>query len=236
MRVLNTALEVAGTVIEKYPSLVNLIQDRGCKYLFQLARSENPAVLYMSLRVIASMFETMAAFVLGDHMAGQTFDPPLDGGGYARLLARERRPFRTRDGYLCALLYNDTQWRSFYAAIGRAEISRGGDSTFLGYALAARVWLAQLGRGPAWHDRFVPQVVAALHELGAQSRPASNRKAAARLPAAAKASAWARSRRPSETHQPSSRSFRAIAAPTPRPPPEIIATFIRRAPGRRRRR
>lgn len=72
-------------------------------------------------RIDVPMFETMTAFVLGDHMAGRTFDPPLDGGGYARLLARERRPFRTRDGYLCALLYNDAQWRSFYTAIGQAE-------------------------------------------------------------------------------------------------------------------
>lgn len=64
------------------------------------------------------MFETMVRFVLGDHMAGLTFDPPLDEGGYARLLARERRPFRTRDGYLCALLYGDRQWRAFFKAIG----------------------------------------------------------------------------------------------------------------------
>ena len=59
LRVLNTAFEVAGYEIGQYPSLVGLIQDHGCKYLFQLARSDNPAVLYMALRVIASMFETM---------------------------------------------------------------------------------------------------------------------------------------------------------------------------------
>lgn len=60
LRVLNTAFEIAGTEIGQYPSLVGLIQDHGCKYLFQLARSDHPAVLYMALRVIASMFETMA--------------------------------------------------------------------------------------------------------------------------------------------------------------------------------
>ena len=46
------------------------------------------------------MFETMLQFVLGDHLGGLTFDPPLGPPGYARLLAKERRPFRTKDGYL----------------------------------------------------------------------------------------------------------------------------------------
>lgn len=66
------------------------------------------------------MFESMAHFVLGDHSAGLTFDPPQGEAGYARLLAR--RPYPTRDGYLCVLVYNDKQWRSFTAAIGRPEL------------------------------------------------------------------------------------------------------------------
>ena len=67
------------------------------------------------------MFETMVRLALADHMGGLSFDPPLDGGGYPRLLAPERRPYRTADGYICALLYNDKQWRGFYAAIGQPE-------------------------------------------------------------------------------------------------------------------
>jgi hypothetical protein len=38
-------------------------------------------------RIDVPMFETMANFVLIDHLGGLTFDPPLDHGGYARLLA-----------------------------------------------------------------------------------------------------------------------------------------------------
>jgi crotonobetainyl-CoA:carnitine CoA-transferase CaiB-like acyl-CoA transferase len=75
-------------------------------------------------RVDVPMFETMANFVLIDHLGGLTFDPPLDQGGYARLLAPERRPYRTKDGYVCALIYNDKQWRSFFDAIGRPEMLR----------------------------------------------------------------------------------------------------------------
>ena len=67
------------------------------------------------------MFETMVPFMLGEHMAGRTFDPPEGAPGYPRMLARERTPYVTRDGFLCALIYNDGQWRSFCRMIGDAE-------------------------------------------------------------------------------------------------------------------
>ena len=67
------------------------------------------------------MFDAMAQFVLGEHMAGLTFVPPRGDPGYARLLSPHRRPYRTKDGYLCVLIYNDKQWRSFFAAIGDPE-------------------------------------------------------------------------------------------------------------------
>ncbi len=68
------------------------------------------------------MFETMLGVVLGDHLSGATFEPPLPGHGYQRLLSRDRRPYRTRDGYICALVYNDRHWRDFLAEIGKAEL------------------------------------------------------------------------------------------------------------------
>ncbi len=68
------------------------------------------------------MFESVAHFVLGDHLAGFAFEPPIGEAGYARLLAR--RPYPTRDGYLCVLVYNDRQWRSFLAEIGHPELMR----------------------------------------------------------------------------------------------------------------
>jgi crotonobetainyl-CoA:carnitine CoA-transferase CaiB-like acyl-CoA transferase len=67
------------------------------------------------------MFESVAHFVLGDHTAGLTFEPAQGAPGYARLLSR--RPYATRDGYLCVLVYNDKQWRSFFEAIGRPEMT-----------------------------------------------------------------------------------------------------------------
>ncbi|MGY3534137.1 CaiB/BaiF CoA transferase family protein [Bradyrhizobium sp. USDA 4452] len=67
------------------------------------------------------MFETMAQFVLGDHMAGRSFEPPIGPPGYSRLLSPDRRPYRTSDGYICALVYSDKQWNAFFAKIGLAD-------------------------------------------------------------------------------------------------------------------
>jgi crotonobetainyl-CoA:carnitine CoA-transferase CaiB-like acyl-CoA transferase len=71
--------------------------------------------------VVVPMFEAMTQFVLGDHLAGLSFEPPRGDPGYARLLTTHRRPYRTADGYLCVLIYNDKHWRSFFAAIGETE-------------------------------------------------------------------------------------------------------------------
>ncbi len=68
------------------------------------------------------MFESVAHFVLGDHIAGFSWDPAEGEGGYQRLLAR--KPYPTSDGHLCVLVYNDKQWRSFLGAIGRLELMK----------------------------------------------------------------------------------------------------------------
>lgn len=65
------------------------------------------------------MFETMVSFIMSDHMGGQTFDPPLDKGGYGRQLSPYRRPFQTSDGYICTLIYTDKQWQSYARATGQ---------------------------------------------------------------------------------------------------------------------
>lgn len=67
------------------------------------------------------MFETLAQGVLGDHLMGRSFDPPLGPTGYPRHLSRDRRPFRTLDGHLCTFIINDRQWRSVLERIGESE-------------------------------------------------------------------------------------------------------------------
>ena len=66
------------------------------------------------------MFESVAQFVLGDHLAGMSYLPPLGGTGYARL--QERRIYQTQDGWLCVLVYNDKQWRHFLTAVNRTDL------------------------------------------------------------------------------------------------------------------
>jgi crotonobetainyl-CoA:carnitine CoA-transferase CaiB-like acyl-CoA transferase len=73
-------------------------------------------------RVDIPMFETMASFMMGDHMGGLTYDPPLDKGGYGRHLSPDRRPYQTSDGYICAMVYNDKQWKSFLKHVGREDL------------------------------------------------------------------------------------------------------------------
>ena len=77
-------------------------------------------------RVDVPMFESMLQTVMGEHLGGHTYEPRAgeDQGdpGYARMLAKERRPYETKDGYVCVLIYNDKQWRAFFGLIGRPEL------------------------------------------------------------------------------------------------------------------
>ena len=69
------------------------------------------------------MFESMVAFNLVEHFYGLHFDPPLSAPGYPRVLAPWRRPYRTTDGYICALPYTDAHWRRFFIEAGRLELA-----------------------------------------------------------------------------------------------------------------
>lgn len=68
--------------------------------------------------VVVPMFEAMAQFVLSDHLGGLTFQPANGEAGYARLLSSQRRPYPTKDGHLCVLIYNNKHWRTFINAMG----------------------------------------------------------------------------------------------------------------------
>ena len=68
------------------------------------------------------MFETVVAYVMVEHLYGETFVPPIDTAGYKRILNRWRRPFRTTDGYLAVVPYTDADWRAFFALAGRADL------------------------------------------------------------------------------------------------------------------
>jgi crotonobetainyl-CoA:carnitine CoA-transferase CaiB-like acyl-CoA transferase len=72
-------------------------------------------------RVDVPMFEHLLQMILGDHLGGYTFEPQHGEPGYHRILAPDRRPYPTKDGYVCALIYNDKQWKAFFGIIGQPE-------------------------------------------------------------------------------------------------------------------
>jgi crotonobetainyl-CoA:carnitine CoA-transferase CaiB-like acyl-CoA transferase len=69
------------------------------------------------------MLESMVAFNLVEHMYGQHFEPPLAAPGYPRLLNPYRKPFRTLDGYLCAMPYTDQHWKRFFIEAGEPALA-----------------------------------------------------------------------------------------------------------------
>jgi crotonobetainyl-CoA:carnitine CoA-transferase CaiB-like acyl-CoA transferase len=98
-------------------------------------------------RVDIPMLETMAGFVMGDHMGGLTYEPPLDKGGYARHLSPDRRPYQTSDGYICVIVYNDKQWENFFKATGRDDLRADPKfASFAGRAQNIDVVYAELAR------------------------------------------------------------------------------------------
>lgn len=68
-----------------------------------------------------SMLETMVPYVMSEHMAGLTYEPPLGPPGYPRLLTPSRQAYPTSDGFVCALVYTDKHWQSFFELIGHPE-------------------------------------------------------------------------------------------------------------------
>jgi crotonobetainyl-CoA:carnitine CoA-transferase CaiB-like acyl-CoA transferase len=75
-------------------------------------------------RVDAPMFEGIVSMVMGEHLAGHLYRPPIAPMGYQRSIAADRRPLQTRDGYICVMVYSDKQWRAFFDLIGRPEVFR----------------------------------------------------------------------------------------------------------------
>jgi crotonobetainyl-CoA:carnitine CoA-transferase CaiB-like acyl-CoA transferase len=69
------------------------------------------------------MFESMVEFVMGDHLYGKTFEPPMGPVGYVRMLDKNRRPYPTKDGHIGVLVYNDKHWRRFFEAIDRPDMA-----------------------------------------------------------------------------------------------------------------
>lgn len=68
------------------------------------------------------MMETMAAFVLQEHLAQQSFVPQIGTAGDVRTLNPGSRPIQTADGWISLTCNTDAQVRAFLTAIGKPEL------------------------------------------------------------------------------------------------------------------
>ncbi len=82
------------------------------------------------------MFETMASFVLQEHLAQQSFQPPVGVAGDLRLLSPHNQPVKTKDGYISFTINTDAQVKAFLKITDRTEILT--DERFLTVASRAK--------------------------------------------------------------------------------------------------
>jgi crotonobetainyl-CoA:carnitine CoA-transferase CaiB-like acyl-CoA transferase len=82
------------------------------------------------------MLETVVAFNLIDHLGEGAYAQGPNKIGYARAASPSRRPFATKDGFVCMLPYDDRQVLKFLTAVGRPELM--GDERFSSYAARAK--------------------------------------------------------------------------------------------------
>jgi formyl-CoA transferase len=103
-----------------------VIADKFCGYV--LASSVGMALFHRERngagqKVEVPMYETMLQFCLFEHLWEGAFGEADAKVGYSRMLSPHRRPYRTKDGYICVLAVNDIQWRRLLGAVGLAHLA-----------------------------------------------------------------------------------------------------------------
>lgn len=69
------------------------------------------------------MYETMASFLMVEHLYGEAFEPALGPLGYPRVTSPHRRPHATSDGHIGIMPYTDRHWEAFFRAAGRPDLA-----------------------------------------------------------------------------------------------------------------
>lgn len=67
------------------------------------------------------MYEAVTSFVLAEHFYDHVYDPPTGEWTYGRITNPDRRPYKTKDGYIGLLPYSDKQWEQFFELAGRLD-------------------------------------------------------------------------------------------------------------------
>jgi crotonobetainyl-CoA:carnitine CoA-transferase CaiB-like acyl-CoA transferase len=102
--------------------------------------------------VEAPMFEAFTHFMLKEHLAGLTFDPPQGPVCYSRQIDPDRQPFPTADGYISIVPYTDESWGKVFAVLGAPELIE--DERFATpmqrFRNMAQMYQEIAARTPAW--------------------------------------------------------------------------------------
>lgn len=69
------------------------------------------------------MFECLSHFMMVEHLSAASFEPAMGPAGYKRVLAADRRAYRTKDSYIAMLPYTTAQWRRFLELVGEHELA-----------------------------------------------------------------------------------------------------------------
>lgn len=73
-------------------------------------------------QVEVPMMETITGFWLVEHLFNGTYRPSRGEMGYSRVLSPDRRPYPTKDGYVCAVVYTPRHWTAFAEKLNRPEL------------------------------------------------------------------------------------------------------------------
>jgi crotonobetainyl-CoA:carnitine CoA-transferase CaiB-like acyl-CoA transferase len=116
------------------------------------------------------MFETMASFVLQEHLAQQSFDPPVGPPGDLRLLSPHNQPVKTKDGYISFTINTDAQVLAFLKITNRTEFLQ--DNRFTTVASRAKFvseWFEI--RGAALDDKSTEEWLTIFREADLPAMP-----------------------------------------------------------------
>jgi crotonobetainyl-CoA:carnitine CoA-transferase CaiB-like acyl-CoA transferase len=72
--------------------------------------------------VEVAMVEALTSFTLVEHGSAAIPVPPIDRPGYRRIVAPQRRPFATTDGWMAVLPYSTSNYRELFREGGRHDL------------------------------------------------------------------------------------------------------------------
>jgi crotonobetainyl-CoA:carnitine CoA-transferase CaiB-like acyl-CoA transferase len=105
--------------------LPTLVADKVCGFV--IANAILAALLHRERtgagqEIEVPMVDVMRAFVLVEHGAGGIPEPQVARPGYPRILTPERKPQRTRDGWINVLPYHKEDYQALFRCAGRHDL------------------------------------------------------------------------------------------------------------------